>query len=302
MILKYMRFATVLGFFALVIACGGNIFDGMLEPANDRARLEEAERLVDDMKYEEALQVLAEVESNSNRLRSIEAAAILGAADVKLWDIIAELLKKEVEDASISFDVVFDSLSDSFFGSGEERSRKLTAMRSSVAALLAAPDPEERQLKNLSCFVGSFLSIATVNDGEDAISEINQALTTIQNSATGSASSDAECPGVQDLETGLDRMNEVRDSLTLVLQATDGCGFIDLGASSPNKVEAQLNRVIDKADKGCQPNPSCGTSSACQALSLSCVQNKIDITEAEAGDSQLASCELVQNCIDSDCF
>ncbi|MFW7380840.1 MAG: hypothetical protein ACOH5I_18640 [Oligoflexus sp.] len=300
---SFLTYIYLFLFSSLVYACGGNLFESMIEPGNDAARLDEAASLIDEKKYADALTVLAEVEGNSNRRRTLEAAAYLGEAEVGIWDIIGNVLESsEQSNKTINFDSIFDSISGAFFGTGDERTVKITAMQNSINALLAAPEPDDRRTKNVSCFIGSILTVLTVGDGNQAIADLSQALTTLQSSSTGSGSTDEECPGVDDLATSLERINQVRVSLELILSATEGCGFIDLGANSPNQVEQKLNQLVTRADLGCQEVPDCGASEACQALSLGCVQSRIDFTEAVASDSQLASCELVQNCIGADCF
>jgi hypothetical protein len=303
--MKHSRIAIlVVMIVAVISSCGQqNFFEGFTEAKSDEARLAEAEALIDEKEYAKALGVINEVEGDTNEKRMLEVAASLGASGVSIWQLIIDIINNQLQSSDdVSFDQIFASMSADILGTGTEKTAKITAMQSSIQSLIAAPDPAANRLVNLNCFLGGVLSVITVTDGEAALTQVQDALTTIQQSSTGSGSTADECPGIDDLSTGLERINQVQSSLGLILQATQGCGFINLGENSPNRIEENLNQVISAADKGCEPTPSCGSSEACQALSLGCVQEEVDVTAGVADDSEVASCELVQNCIGTDCF
>ena len=131
---------------------------------------------------------------------------------------------------------------------------------------------------------------------------VSSALTTVQNGATGDGSTPEQCPGIDDLTTSLTALGTAQTNLGLVLQATGNCSFIDYSSGDLNTVEQKLSTFVEQGDLGCSSSPSCGDSLACQALSLGCVQGEVNDDSSLAGDGVVSSCEIVQNCLGSNCF
>lgn len=282
--------------------CGQNLFKGLVEAETDEQRLAEAENLIDEKNYSGALAQLQKVDSDSNQKRLLQAAAQLGVAGLSVFDIIIGIIDGEQLSGNITFDQIFQYASASLFGSGETKSTRLEAMRESISMLLQAPQPDERRINNLNCFLGGLLTFVAIEDGNTALSQVSSSLATINSNAVGSGATAAECPGVEELDSGLSQIATVQNSLSIVFAATANCSFINTEAGDLNQVESQLSSFQTVGDQGCVETPDCGDSAACQALSLGCVGEKIDTTDAVAGDGVVSSCELVQNCIGSSCF
>ena len=89
----------------------------------------------------------------------------------------------------------------------------------------------------------------------------------------------------------------------LILAAAANCSLLDLSGSGANSVEESLTNLQDNADGGCTSTPSC-TGVACDALGLGCVEAVVQQGDTStAGDGEISSCELVQNCLDQNsCF
>ena len=286
---------------AFVIGCGTNIYSSFVTEESDTAKMQEAANLIDDQKYSEAVSKLDSISRDNNEKRLLQVAAILGANGFDIWQIVVDIIDSN-SSGKISFDRIFDAISGSVFGEGAERTARIDAIGQAISLLLTAPEGATRATQNLNCFLGGMLSVVAVTDGNQAITDINTALATIQSGVIGSGSNADECPGITELQSGLTNISSVQQNLSLVLQATDSCSFIDFSGSSLNSVEQSLNSFVTNGDQGCSTTPSCGGGDACNALSLGCVQSEVNDTSSVAGDGSVSSCEIVQNCLGSNCF
>ena len=130
---------------------------------------------------------------------------------------------------------------------------------------------------------------------------MRSSLETIQDGAVNGGATADDCPGVDDLNSGLTSLSTAQLNLARVLQATANCSFIDTSGSSLNSVEERLNvhkqwgsRLLRKSGLW----KFCSLSSIATILrpksGLRCKQR--------CGDGQVSSCEMVQHCLGSACF
>ncbi|SMF76482.1 hypothetical protein [Pseudobacteriovorax antillogorgiicola] len=298
-----MKLATMsLGALLFLLSCSTNIYESLVTDTDDTGKMEEAANLIDDQKYDEAVAKLNEVEKDNNEKRFLQVAALLGQSGFNVWQIVIDIIDSGSSSSKITFDRIFDSISGSVFGSGDERDARIAAIGQSITLLDTAPEGQTRATANLNCFLGGVLAVVAVDDGNTAMSGVSSALQSIQDNATGTGDSTEECPGIEDLSTNLDLIASVQTNLSLVLAATSDCSFIDFSGSELNSVEQQIADFVDNGDQGCSENPDCGAGAACQALSLGCVQSVVNDDSSVSGDGTVSSCEIVQNCLGASCF
>ncbi|NRA67863.1 MAG: hypothetical protein HRU19_25505 [Pseudobacteriovorax sp.] len=296
--MQFLRFILIS---SILMSCSDNLIPLNESPSNDRDRLELAETYLNERDYPKALEVLQNVEVDSNRARVLTVAATLGGVGFSIWDIILDVIDNQSSGEKISPDNFFDSLSTSVFGE-DTKAERIAAIGSSIDLLLAAPDSSDADVANLNCFLGGILGVVSVEDGSAAITSVSSSLTTIQNSAVGAGASRDECPGVTELETSLATLSEVQTNLQRVFASTANCSLVNTDGSSLNSIETKLKALETNGDQGCEAQPDCGDSAACQAQSLSCVSAIVVDDSSVAGDGQVSSCELVQNCLGNNCF
>jgi hypothetical protein len=147
------------------------------------------------------------------------------------------------------------------------------------------------------------MSVPTTTDAATAMSTASSSLQSVSASSIGAGGTAAECPDLSDLETALLSITELQDDFQLILAAAANCSLLDLSGSGANSVEESLTNLQDNADGGCTSTPSC-TGVACDALGLGCVEAVVQQGDTStAGDGEISSCELVQNCLDQNsCF
>lgn len=283
-------------------SCGSNIIPLNESPDNDFDRLTLAQKYLDDREYTKAVSLLEKVESDSNERRVLLVAANLGLADFSIWEIILNVLDSNSEGQKLGFDNIFNSVSGTIFGQ-DTKDQKVAAMQEAIELLLAAPEPDDADVQNLSCFLGGLLSVVAVEDGTRAITSLSNSLETISDNASGNGDNADECPGVSDLEASIEELTSLSASLTNIVNATAECSFIDVDGSSLNSVEEKIKQFTETADDGCTAVPNCGSSKACRAQSLGCVSQIVQQDDdSVAGDGSVSSCEMVQNCIGAKCF
>jgi hypothetical protein len=289
-----------------------NVFRPAAKPlalrANDDAKAEEARVKMDDGDYDGAVEqlepMLEEDGSDSNEARVLYAAARVGAAGLDVWTVIRELLSTQEKQRgggggrkSGGVVAVIDSLTDSDLGTGAERAEKVDALSDAIMALLAAPEPESRDVKATSCLLAAMLAVPALADLTSGTSATLSAMAQIRDAVTGDGS---ECPNVGLMDQGLATVIGASASFNLILEAATGCPFLDLGEASGamNRIQTQLAAMKAGADKGCSATPTCSASLPnCQTLLPTCVQQVLGSgAVATAGDGKLAACELVLNC------
>ncbi len=286
-------------------ACGQNIFKNAVPAKSDKARMAEARVKLDDGDYAGATKALDGMDGDSNERRILMVASRLGEAGFVLWEQILTVIDNATRSSGVSgVDQYFNQLNDTVFGVGTERTERMQALSSGLDILAESPDPLERSVNNLRCFVAGVLALPTVIDGQMAIQSVNQTLVAIKDSASSGGTTAADCPKVGELNTAMTTITTVRTRFSSIVASVDGCPFIDLSstANDLNEIETKLNRLTSVADKGCQAVPPCTAGPICDALKLGCVQQVI-ADGGVAGDGVVSSCEMVQHCSNSaGCF
>ena len=280
-----------------LIACGTNLFKEVVTKDSDRHKLEEAKVLIDDGNYAKAIEMLDGVKIDSNDKRMLQASAQLGAVGFGLWDVIMDAIEGDTFKSSNSsgVDFVFNTIGEAVLGEGDVRTTRLEALEQSVSLLLNAPEPNEDKVINLRCFLAGIMSFPIVTDGTQAINNVKTELAALDGQCSG---------GIDDLNQSMTALIEVQSDFSLILQASQGCSFLDHeGDGSLNAVEQKVSKLVDGADQGCSPTPDCGSSPACDALQNSCTQAITNDSDSTAGDGEISSCEMLQNCLDTSvCF
>jgi hypothetical protein len=305
---------------AIWSSCGEdefNVYQPVAEPLalknDDDAKLEQARVLMDKKKYDEALKILepmiGDSKQDSNEARILFSAAKLGVAQLDVWSIIGSILDSTSNSSGSSgdggVDNIFDSFSDSVLGTGAARDAKVTALSDALEVLQAAPQPDERKLRNTACIFAGFLSVPTLADATTAMTNMQTALQQISNSAL---SGGTVCPDVSLLDDAAAGLANVAESFNMILSAAQSCPFLNLdeAANLMNTVEQSMNNLRTSADKGCDSLPTCPASlPGCRSLFPVCVQQALEVgtSSAKAQDGNLASCEIVLHCINpTDCF
>jgi flagellin-like hook-associated protein FlgL len=299
-----------LGYFSCGDSEEFNILQPVAEPiamSGDRAAMEEeAKVLMDGGDYEEAVKILEKMIDkdglDTNGVRLLYAAAQLGVAELDVWSIITKFLDSQgTASRSSGVNDFFDSFTETFLGSGEERDQKTEALESSINVLAEAPYPDESDVKTTACLLAGMLAVPTLADAQDSLDEVQAALTQIKDAAI---SGGTECPNIDLLTTATAALSEATTAFNLILSAADGCPFLDLSETQAlmNTVQSQMAQLVSTADNGCRDLPTCPDNVPdCQSLFPSCVQDSLALgadNPAESGDGIVASCELILHCTD----
>lgn len=316
----FLASLALTGATALVwFSCGDdefNVYQPVAEPialkGDNDAKLEQARVLMDQKKYDEALKILepmiGDEEQDSNEARVLFAAAKLGVAQLDVWSIIENILDSTGNQSNSSdggIDNVFDSFSEGLLGTGAAREAKVAALSDALTVLLAAPQPDERKLRNTACIFAGFLSVPTLANATTAMNNMQSALQQISASAL---SGGTVCPDVALLDDSAAGLISVADDFNMILNAAQSCPFLNLdeAANLMNSIEQSMNNLRTAADRGCDSLPSCPASLPnCRSLFPVCVQQALEVgtSNARAQDGRLASCEIVLHCISpTSCF
>lgn len=291
-----------------------NIFQPVAEPLalkNDEdAKLEQVKVLLDKKEYAKALKILepmiADKNEDSNEARVLFAAAKLGESQLDIWSVIKNIVNAQSATTSgQGVDNIFDAFSDSVLGTGSARQAKIDALSESLTTLLAAPYPDDRKLQNTACIFAGFLAVPTIADATAAMTAMQDALKQIREAA---GSGGTVCPNVSLLDSAANDVLASTLNFNLILQAAQSCPFLNLdeAANLMNTVEQSMNNLRTSSDKGCAALPTCPASLPdCASLFPPCVQEALAVgtAGAVANDGQIASCEIILNCIDpTSCF
>jgi hypothetical protein len=283
-----------------------NLFRSVASRTSDRVLMEEARVRIDNKDFVGALNSLAKVKIDSNEKRLLQVSAELGNANFSLWQIILDLATGEkLKNSSKSgTDFIFDAFSDAVLGTESEQETKIAAIERSIELLQGSPQPDEDDVENLRCFLGGVLVFPSLEIANQTIDTAKSNLEQVVDEAQNGGSTADDCPNVSLVNDAMEDVSEVRQSMSLILGAVQGCAFFDVSeaADKLNQVEKFVNNLGDQADKGCTSTPDCGDSKACDALQLGCVAEVVQDEAAQAGDGEIATCELMQNCIGSSCF
>ncbi len=296
--------------------CGDNEFN-VLQPVaepialdGDRAAMEEEAKVrMDDGDYEGAAEILDSMvdddELDSNQARLLYASAQLGVAGLDIWSIITNFLDGDSSDSS-SVDSFFDSFTDTFLGSGSERTTKIAALTDALAKLQSAPYPNEGRMTKTGCILAGILSVPTLAEAESAVEDTMEALDSISSSASSGGET---CPDISLLDSATASMATAVTNFAVILEAAENCPYLDLDetSSTMNTIQTQLSALTTNADKGCSELPTCPDSVPdCADLFPTCVQEAIELGDdntAVSGDGEIASCEIVLHCTDvTACF
>lgn len=299
---RNMFLLVVFGLFAL--SCGINMYESFMPKDSDRYHLAEARIKINNKEYAEAEDLLSKVENSSNEKVLLEVGAKLGKSGLSMWEILLDVvddLGSGSADAS-GADTVFNLFTDAVFGTGDKRDERLQALDESIRLLRTVPE-QSSKVDAFRCFLTGIFILPVVNDASGAMVSVTTALTDLQSSVSGSGSSSSECPGIDEFQLAMDRMDSVREGLDFILSQTADCSILDtLGDGQDlNEMAKKLKKFSDNADQGC-PSLTC-TDAVCQALQLGCVSSLLSTDSAVAGDGQVDSCEFLFNCKSpTDCF
>jgi hypothetical protein len=288
----------------LTQACDANIFSDMSPAKNTpEAKIEDARLRLDDGDYNGAVKVLEGLKTSddSNEIRVLLAAALLGKSGFDFWNIILNIYESanstKQENGVVA---ILESFSDNLLGTGEIREERIAALASGLENLQTAPEPTAADLANLSCLFGGILTVPTVVDAQRNMTAAIAALQTIS-ARVGQGN---PCDTAATLTDPIDRLNIISKNLSGIINATKSCAFL---ADAVSSIETKINTVIASADKGCATLPSCPASfPGCRDLFPTCVQQELGVggtAVASAGDKAIAACEIMLHCtVPSECF
>ena len=287
--------------------CGSNLFSSLVSDESDTARMVQAQKHLDKRQYSEATTELEKITQDSNMKRILLVSADMGTNELDIWAIVKEILDNSNTSGGSGIDNVFETIGSTILGDDPvTRSNRILAIESNIALLDQSPDQNDTTAKNLSCFLAGVLALPTVSDSTSVLTNAQSVLDEIAGTTTGGGTDTETCPDLSTLNSTLSDMRRIKDSFTAIIASAKKCNILDIEdtADSLNAVERQLNSLISNADKGCQSIPSCSGGAYCDALSLGCVQTALEGNEtAIANDGIIATCELVQNCINpTACF
>jgi hypothetical protein len=292
----------------LVAGCGMNLYHTMTPPKTTEAKIAEARTKIDDREYSDASAILSELaaDDDSNLVRILWAASILGAGGLDIWAIFGDAianLNSSTTTTGTGSERILSLISDSVLGADTAtRTMRIGALRSAVGVLRGAPHPEDSKLNNTQCFLAGLLIVPTAADGTRLLEETQSALETVR---TSSSAGGTVCPAIETFASAMTNLSLIQGAFSDVLEMASGCallqGFLDESAASLNVAQRALSKLVTGADKGC----SVPTDPELQALFPSCV---MDVLQQEdnagtAGDGLVSSCEFVTNCTGtSACF
>lgn len=276
-----------------------NYFTSLGDTSSNDYLMEEARLKVDQKEYTAALAIIDKITTDSNEYRILWTSALLGSVGLGLLDIVANILPDEGSSGTDNF---LDSFDEAIvFGTGAERQTRLAALEESIQILAGAPNPNTGT-KNLACIFAGLLAKPIITEGRAAVDAANANLESINAQATGAGTNADECPGISEFETNLQTIVDVQANIADVLATVAECPILDLAGTDLNTIEQSINKLNENADKGCQEIVCSGP--ICEALKLSCVSSLIDTSgNPQAGDGEIATCEIIQNCTDpTSCF
>jgi len=295
---------TVSSVFLGVTACGTNLFDGVA-PGKDetKVRVEEARVKMDEKDYAGALTILEDLQedsdTDSNKVRLLLAAAILGDTGLDVWSIISKILDASSSSSSASSsssksgaDSVLDAFSDSLLGVGEEKTAKLAGLNRAIELLRTAPTPSDHKVENTSCFLAAMMVVPTITEATSALTAASDAITAVSSQVTAGGA----CEVTQTINDSISQVTSLATSLSNALAAAENCAFLQVGgaASTLNTIETKMAKLLTNADKGC----SLTNCPGCDALFPTCVRESLGVGGASdgAGDGSISGCEMTLHC------
>ncbi|MBP6218506.1 MAG: hypothetical protein KA436_07970 [Oligoflexales bacterium] len=295
------------GIFFFLWACGSNLYKGFSAKKNNAYHSFEARKLIDEEKYAEALDELAKLEGASDEKETLllRVSAQLGQSGLSLWKILLDIIDSQSssKNGESGIDKVFNVLTSSVFGEGEERGQRVTALSEAIKELEAS-GLEDSRIDNFRCFLAGVLFLPVLEDGTTAVKSMTDALTSLSQSVVGDGASAAQCPSLDSFNTAVADLTFVQSNLSLSLKQALGCAIFDSlnSKANLNEIETKLQKFIDAADKGCVVLTCPASDKICAALQFGCVKTLLGST-AQAGDKKVEVCEIVQNCRNpKDCF
>jgi hypothetical protein len=293
----------------MISGCGFNFYEPFA-PGKDenKAKVERAKVMMDEKDYAGARKLLSPMQedskTDSNDVRLLLAAAILGETGLDIWSIISNLLDStsstNSSSSSSGADSILNVFSDSLLGTGAERDAKFEGLSEALTLLRNAPAPEEKKVQNTACFFAAMLVVPTVTDTQTQLTDALTALNSISTSTDG-----VTCPNIDELMQPVNNLASLASNFSQTLAAAQNCSFLDFSdaAATLNVVEQRLSRLSSAADLGCAL-PSCPDSVPnCNSLYPSCVQTALGVGTGGASDGQISACELTLHCTPlSKCF
>lgn len=285
-----------------ISGCGTNFYGFLVFTKDDTEImvLEEARNDLDNKKYTKAANRLDKLEEDSNEKSLLLASAHIGSSGLDLWSIIKNVIQDESIAPGSGIDTVFESLTASLFGAGEERISKKAGMRNAITTLLAAPDRSDPRIGNLGCFLAGLWSYPTLEDASAVLTALQSNLTTLNQEIANTG----DCGSTDNLVNNVSDISLVSADIQMINLMISNCTLFSTNGTSSNlnSLERSLNKFTTNADGGCSPSACTGNAIICAALEESCVQQTFS-TNASAGDGQIASCEILYGCSDSTvCF
>ncbi len=280
--------------------CGTtNFFSSAVDKQSDDYLLEQARVEIDQKQYSEALVNINKMEGDSNEKRLTWTSAILGQAGLGILDIYNSI--SSAKTGGSGSDDIFNSLDDSLvFGSGDIRTSRIAALHEAYDVMAGAPD-QSTGIRNIGCLFAGLLALPAIKSGKEAITEATINLEGILGKVSGAGANSEQCPGIDLFEANLNTIDKASADIKPVLETIRSCPILNLKGDTLNVLESAVTKLYDNADKGCQ-EISC-TGIFCQALKLTCISTLIDTSSNPvAGDGKIATCELVQNCMNGGCF
>lgn len=288
--------------FLVATSCGTNLWDGIAPGKEEKkVKVEQAKVLMDKKDYSGAKDILDDLQSDSdtdsNDVRLLLAAAILGDTGLDVWSIISTILDSSSNTQSSSSsgssgtDAVFDAFSDSLLGEGEEKAAKLAGLNRAIELLRTAPTPSDKKVENTACFFAAMMIVPTITEATAALTESTNAISNL----SSTVSAGGACTVTSTLNDAISNITSLASNLSAALSAAENCSFLQVGgaASTLNAIESKMAKLLSTADKGC----SLTNCSGCDSLFPTCVRESLGVGQSDgAGDGVVSGCEMTLHC------
>ena len=210
----------------MTTSCGTNFLGPISLKNSDNYYLDEASHNIDEGNYEKAKENLNKVKKNSNEKVLLTASATLGASGLGMWTILLDMIDKNTfsNEQGGGVDNVFNFFSDNVYGEGEVKESRLTAIRTSISSLKTAPN-QISQITNFNCFLVGLLIIPQSSDGTEAMSAVSTSLQNILSNSIGSGSNSDQCPGIDDLDDNLKKIDQLSSDFSTAFELSESCTF-----------------------------------------------------------------------------
>lgn len=269
----------------LIASCGFNMLGFMDSTETEAYWLEEAKMQLNKGDWESASEALEKVETETTESTVLQVSINFAKSGLSLFDIMIDVLDDQSSSSGSGVDAIMNSIGDSIFGVGPDRTKRLTAINDSI--LLLSSKAGDAKLESFACLLHGLLVLPRINDAQTAVTNVTTQLNAI--------SSTQGCPDLTSLNASLESLQLIQADLDSILTKTGSCElFQSLSSGGSNQMSETLNQFVKQADKGCAKS-TC-THAICDIIHVPCVSDAMKTDTAQAGDGKVSNCEFVQNC------